>query len=237
MATRTFTWTITGSPIPQPTGLNLRVDWGAQSYANAHSNVTARIVSGIRFERGRATASSVLARSQAGLLQCELDNADGLYDQENADSDLVGLIRPGVAVQLRNGVMPLWTGVLDDIPTRFEQDGQHRVELTALGVLSTAVEPSVSGGSLTAESTAQAFIELCAKGDVATESPQPMPGDAYVMRRWWEVGKLRAALNHIEDTEGGFIFEDREGELGFHLANYRAGQAVSTTFVAVTPAG
>ena len=107
--------------------------------------------------------------------------------------------------------------------------------MTALGVLSNAIEPEVSGGSLNAESTAQAFIELCDKGDIPYESPQPQPGDAYLMRRWWEQGKLRQALSNVEDTEGGFIFEDREGELGFHLANYRATRTIGTTFVSTTP--
>ena len=41
--------------------------------------------------------------------------------------------------------------------------------------------------------------------------PQPEPGDAYVMSRWWEVGKLLEALHVLEDTEGGFIFEDQGG--------------------------
>ena len=142
-------------------------------------------------------------------------------------------------MQLRDGVTPIWTGVLDSIPTRFERNGQHRAEVTAFGVLSTAENPDVSGGSLTPESTAQAFIELCAKGDVPSEQPQPQPGDAYVMRRWWEIGKLwghgSGALDHIEDTEGGFVHEDREGEVGFHLANFRGTRTVNKTFVSTTP--
>lgn len=235
MVTRTFDWVITGDIIPQPSGLNLRIDWGRQFYANAHSDVTGRITSGIDFERGRGTATSILARCQAGQMRCELDNADGLYDEDNPNSPLAGLIRIGLPVQLRDGVTPLWTGVLDSIPTQYERNGQHRANLTALGVLSTAIEPEVSGGSLSAESTAQAFIELCTKGDVPYESPQPMPGDAYIMSRWWEHGGLRETLNHVEDTEGGFIFEDREGELGFHLANYRATRTVARTFVATAP--
>ena len=235
MVTRTFTWTITGDIIPQPSGLNVRIDWGDQFYAHAESDVTGRITSGIRCERGRNTSSAILGRSQAGTISFELQNSDGLYDEENPNSDLVGLIRPGIQVQLRNGVTPLWTGVLDRIPTNYAQNGQHRAQVTALGVLSNAIEPEVSGGSLNAESTAQAFIELCDKGDIPYESPQPQPGDAYLMRRWWEQGKLRQALSNVEDTEGGFIFEDREGELGFHLANYRATRTIDTTFVSTTP--
>ena len=237
MVTRTFTWTITGDIIPQPSGLNVRIDWGDQFYAHAESDVTGRLTSGVRCERGRNTGSAPSSGGPrlATISDSSCRTATASIDEENPNSDLAGLIRPGIQVQLRNGVTPLWTGVLDSIPTNYAQNGQHRAKVTALGVLSNAIEPEVSGGSLNAESTAQAFIELCDKGDIPYESPQPQPGDAYLMRRWWEQGKLRQALSNVEDTEGGFIFEDREGELGFHLANYRATRTIGTTFVSTTP--
>ena len=199
LVTRTFTWTITGMPVPQPSGLNLRIDWGDQFYASPHSDVTGHVTSDIECERGKNTASAILGRSQAGTLTCELQNSDGLFDDENINSPLLGLIRPGIQVQLRHGVTPLWTGVLDSIPTRFEQNGQHRATVNALGVLSDSIDPIVTAGSLTPESTAQAFIETCTKADLPYESPQPMPGDAYVMQRWWE----RARARHIFDVLGG----------------------------------
>ena len=235
IVTRTFTWTITGMPVPQPSGLNLRIDWGDQFYASPHSDVTGHVTSDIECERGKNTASAILGRSQAGTLTCELQNSDGLFDDENINSPLLGLIRPGIQVQLRHGVTPLWTGVLDSIPTRFEQNGQHRATVNALGVLSDSIDPIVTAGSLTPESTAQAFIETCTKADLPYESPQPMPGDAYVMRRWWERARARHIFDVLEETEGGFIFEDREGELGFHLQPYRAGKTVTKTFVTTTP--
>ena len=123
MVERTFDWVITGAAIPQPTGRNLRIDWGSGFYANPHSNVTSRIVSGITCERGKNTGSAILGRSQAGRLSCNLQNADGLYDQENPDSPLAGLIRPGIQVQLRDGVTPIWTGVLDSIPRASSRTG------------------------------------------------------------------------------------------------------------------
>lgn len=231
MESRMFDIAITGMAIPQPTGLNMRMDWGGQFYANPHSNVTGRITSDIDWERGKGTSIAVLSRVQAGQMQFELNSADGLFNEKNTDSPLFGLIRPGIQVQLRNGVTPLFTGVLIDSPTALRQNGQHRTQVTAWGIISTAFEADVSGGSLTAESTAQAFIELCAKADVPYESPQPEPGDAYVMGRWWLISKLWEALGVLERTEGGDAFEDREGELGFHLGNYRAEQAVAKTFV------
>ena len=235
MVSQEFEIEITGQAIPQPTGLNVRIDWGQQFYANAHSSVYNRITGGIECFRGKNTASAVLGRSQAGTMSFELLNDDGLYDDENPDSDLAGLIYPGIQVQLRIGVSPIWTGALDSIPSKIRRGGNNIVKVSAHGVLSRTRDAPVSGGSLTAESTAQAFIELCAKGDAPYESPQPEPGDAYVMNRWWEVGTLLRALHVLEDTEGGFVFEDREGELGFHLAPYRGERTISKTFVVGTP--
>ena len=83
MVSRTFDITITGMAIPQPTGLNVRIDWGGLFYANVHSSVYSRIVGGIECFRGKNTASAVLGRSQAGTMSFELENDDGLYDDEN----------------------------------------------------------------------------------------------------------------------------------------------------------
>ena len=124
MVSRTFDITITGMAIPQPTGLNVRIDWGGLFYANVHSSVYSRIVGGIECFRGKNTASAVLGRSQAGTMSFELENDDGLYDDENTDSDLAGLIRPGLQVQLRIGVTPLWTGALDS-HTHDDQTGRQ----------------------------------------------------------------------------------------------------------------
>ena len=52
-----FDITITGMAIPQPTGRNVRIDWGNQFYANAHSDVTGRIVSGVSAQRGKGTGA------------------------------------------------------------------------------------------------------------------------------------------------------------------------------------
>ena len=235
METQEFTITITGDAVAAPAGLNVRIDFGGLFYGHALADVTGKITSDIAFDRGKATASSVLARSQAGRMTFDLQNSDGLFDEENPNSALDGLIYPGIGVQLRDGDRPLWTGVLDEMPTRYELSGQHRSEVSALGILSQTVESEVNGGSLAPESTAQAFIELCSKAGVPYEAPQPAPGLAYVMRRWWMDTKLRGALNRLEDTEGGLIFEDREGELGFHLRSYRAGRTKVKTFVSTTP--
>ena len=83
MVSRMFDITITGMAIPQPTGRNVRIDWGGGFYSNPHSDVTARIVSGISAARGKGTGLKVLAGHQSGRMKFELKNFDGLFDEEN----------------------------------------------------------------------------------------------------------------------------------------------------------
>ena len=231
----TFDWTVTGTDIAPPTGLNVRIDWGEQFFANPHADVTARMRSGVSCERGKTTGASTLGRTASGKLALTLDNSDSLYDQENSASDLFGLIRPGIMVQFRNGADVLWSGVLDSIPTRYDKSpaAQHRATVTAYGLYSTLTEAQVSDGSLTPETTAQAFCTLL---ESIGEMGVPQTGTFATMARWWERGSMRDALRHIEDTEGGFIYEARKLDLGFQPAGHRASLFVSKTFSGGEPA-
>ena len=225
-ASQTFTWTVTGTDIAPPTGINVRIDWGQASFSNPNADVTGYIVSAIRARRGRDTSSAILGRTKAGRLDFELRNHDGRFDQENTASPLAGLIRPGIRVQLRYGGTPLWTGILDSIPTRYKDTGEHRAIVTALGAYSTLPDASVLEGSFESETTAQAFCTLLENiGECATPT-----GTFYTMPRWWETGSLLEAIRNIEDTEGGFVYEAADGTWGFQNGAYRASQSVSQTF-------
>ena len=226
-ASRTFDWTVTGNAIPAPAGLNVRMDWGDGFYSNPHADVTARITSGINFQRGRRTGSATRGRVVAGSMEFELQNGDGLFDQEDMSSPLHGLIRPGIRVQFRHGATPLWTGVLDEIPTRYAHSGQHRAQVSALGVWSLVQDADVVEGSLAPEATIQAHCDLLASVDLCG---LPVGSGYYVMPRWWETGSLNGALRHIEDTEGGLIIEDTAGNLPLQSRGFRAAKTVSQTF-------
>ena len=231
----TFDWTVTGTDITPPTGLNVRIDWGASFFSSPHADVTDRVVSEIEASRGRNIASAVLGRTVAGHCTFSLRNHDGLYDQENMASPLHGQILPGITVQVRNGGEPLWTGVLDSIPTSYDDNREHRAIVTALGLYSALVDVSVYDGSLAPESTALAFCSLL---ESINEVGVPAPGSTYtVMERWWEQGSMRDALRHIEDTESGFIIEDRRLDFVFQSGAHRTGLAVSQVFSGVNPLG
>ena len=232
--TREFTWTVTGSAILPPPGLNIRVNWGQQGYGEPESNVTRRIVGEIDCQRGRNITSVVLGQSVAGYLRCELDNSDGLFDVENTESPLFGLLRPGSEVQFRDGGEPVWAGVLDSIPTKYHSSGRHRATLNALGVFSKTLEPDIHEGSLRSNSTYQAFGRVVSSANIPIVGADPR-NPHYVMSRWWERGKMRGAMAHIEGTEGGVIYEDRRGRLGFQSGSHRASRSLAAEFNGLAP--
>ena len=128
----------------------------------------------------------------------------------------------------------MWTGVLDSIPTEYDDiAGQHRANVTALGIYSTLRDATVHEGSLEPASTIQAFCDLLAVND-ACGVPDPA-ASYFQMQRWWEIGSIRDALRHIEDTEGGFAFEDNAGNIGLQAAGHR-GTTLKATFTGLPTA-
>ena len=55
------------------------------------------------------------------------------------------------------------------------------------------------------------------------------------MTYWWEAGRLLDALRNIEQTEGGFIYEDRELQLRIQSSGYRAARPLAATFTGLAP--
>ena len=222
-----FDWVVTGTAIAPPAGINVRIDWGNASFSRPEADVTDRIISGIACDRGLTTTTAIRGRTQAGELTFDLDNSDGLYDLENTSSSLHGQIRPGIAVQLRDGGDLLWTGVLDSIPTSYEDSGRHRARVTAYGIWSTLRDATVSVGSLEATTTPQAVIEILEDIDVCGF---PVGSGFFTMHRWWELGRVQEAIRDMEDTEGGYAYERRAGDIGFQSGGWRASRTLAATF-------
>ena len=210
-----------------PDRWNLRVDWDRSSFGHARADITSRIISGIVTKRGRNIASSIIGRSVAGTMSCQLDNSDGLFDTHNTASELAGLAVPGPTVQLRYRATPVWTGFLDTIPIKYKRGGAHKVTLHAKGVLSRAALAEVSLGDDEATVTADAITKLAFDAGIPVEDIQ----GTYSMPRWREVGDLLSGIQKIEATEGGFIYERTTGSLSMQDADHRGGLSESAVFV------
>ena len=130
-------------------------------------------------------------------------------------------------MQLRDGGEPLWTGVLDGIPTTYEDSGRHRARVTAFGIWSTLRDATVSVGSLEATTTAQGVIEILEDVDVCGF---PVGSGFFTMDRWWELGRVQEAIHDMEDTEGGYAYERKVGDIGFQSGGWRASRTLAATF-------
>ena len=210
-----------------PSGWSVRVDWDGAAFTHANADITSRIIGRIPTKRGRNIASSILGRSVAGTLTVDLDNSDGLFDTHNASSDLSGLALPGPIVQLRYETTPIWTGYLDSLPITYSRGGAHVAKLRAYGIFALLALAEIAEGSNSATETGDAVETIALNGGVPAEE---IAGD-YSMPQWWEVGRMLEGLRHIEDTEGGFLYERRTGAVSMQAADHRAGQTVAATFV------
>lgn len=226
-STTSQTFDITIAAATAPEGWSLRVDWDNSAFGHAEADVTGRIVSKIRCKRGRNIASSILGRSVAGTLSVDLDSSDGLFDTLNTSSDLAGLALPGPTVQLRHDADPVWTGYLDRLPITYSRGGAHRAKLQAYGVFALAALEDVLAGSHEATETGDAVTDMA----LATGIPVSDVEGTYEMPEWIEDGKLLEALRHMEDTEGGFLYEAKHGPLSMQSSGHRAAQTRSLTFV------
>ena len=59
----------------------------------------------------------------------------------------------------------------------------------------------------------------------------PIGSGFFIMDRWWELGTdCRMPSVDMEDTEGGFAYERRVGDIGFQSSGWRASRTLAATF-------
>ena len=217
------------------------MDWDNDgTYGNAEADVWPRlIVNTFNCRRGRNFASQLLGRSVAGALDCVLDNKDGLFDPENSNSALNGLLGGGRRVRWRmddgtGTLVTQWTGWLDKIDQDDKLTGLDQVRLRALGVLSR-LNNRIHRDQVT-NTTVGAAAKLIfdpdgsigvadAVVDGVDYRASYIKGDREIAR-WWEEGQFRGnALKELEETEGGFLWEPKDGFIALDASTRRTGVA------------
>ena len=240
----------------------LEVDWENDgSYANANADVWARVIEGtFRCRRGRNFASQRSGRSVAGSLEVQLDNRDGVLDPDNTPGPLNGLLSGGRRVRWRmndgNGVLETqWAGWLRTIEQMDKGSGLDRVRLRALGVISRLNPPRVGQQQQAVVVGQQTDITTQAAGRLVFD-PDGSIGSAdavvdgvdyrasYIrgtreMARWWAARPRLVELRDLEQTEGGFLWEPKDGFVGMQATDHRqqaSAQVSQATFVDTNPA-
>ncbi len=212
----------------------LEVDWDDDGdFSDDGEDVTADTMV-VETRRGRAQPDWVLSKTEPGKLVATLKNTSGNYSSGAA----------GVKVRLRT-VLPvaaiLWTGHLQKIkPITPEPGGLPTAELTAIGPLGkiakAKVKAAVSSGALTSVHVAAVLDDIgWPSADRAIETGEvttgywPISNTTQLGVATFDLPDALAALQDLEDTELGFLWETCDGKIGFQKRTARTTNARSYT--------
>ena len=172
----------------------------------------------------------------------QLDNRDQLFDPDNDLSDLAGLLGSGRRVRWRmndgNGVLETqWTGWLRSIELLDRHTGFDRIRLRALGVISRLNPPRagqdqqvVVRAQETNVSTQTAGRRIFDPDGSIGSADAVVDGADYrasyingtrTMARWWADRPRLTELRDLEQTEGGFLWEPKDGFVGMDATSKR----------------
>ena len=133
-------------------------------------------------------------------------------------------------------VNPLWGGYLDK-PTRLdERGGRDQVEIRALGIISKLVQTEAEASLQNNYGTGAAFGKILDSAGITAEERGTIATGLRTMSKWW--ARRQQALRNardIEQTELGFIHEDRRGRIAFDAEYYRLSQRTSVATLSDTP--
>ena len=175
---------------------------------------------------GRNYPSQLIGKSNASQLTCRLDNSDERFSSFNTLSPLYPNVDRGRRVRLQATFLgvtyTIWYGRLEDIIPVTEA-GVETATLTAFGVLATINKEATLVAIQTAILTGAAATEVLDKitwpaGDRAIDAGQT------TMTYWWSGAERRNALDilrDIENTDGGFTRETRDGKFAFEDRYHR----------------
>ena len=202
----------------------LSVDWSGNGvFTDTGEDVTARLQS-LSWGYGRDYASQLRGRSTAGTLEAVLDNRSGDYSSFNSSSPLYGKILPGRPVKLETtapSAVTLWRGFLDSITPKPSQHGDDKAILKAIGSLGQINQKQVSipmQSSVTGDIAIGAILDDAGWSATARDLDT---GKTTMERYWCDRLVTLSALQAVEDTEFGFIREQRDGDIAFENRHHR----------------
>ena len=126
-----------------------------------------------------------------------------------------------VLTPLPSGTTVLWTGYIDDYHPIEERGGNDTMEVSAIGALETTTSRDVSAPVRNDISTADAALEILEEAGIPADDIGTLAGDIEMGRWWSPEQKAIDALREIEETEAGFLHEERTGGIALEAENTR----------------
>lgn len=223
----------------------VEVDWeGNGLYAGADDDITSDVINA-QFRRGRDYASQLTGNSTAGTLKLRLNNTTGKYSPSNAASALSGKNLPGrmcrftiapssefpyeFPFNFSTEAVQIWNGRLENVTPNPSSHTVDTCTLHALGPLGYINEFVPESDMETTVRTDEAVgMILDAVGWPAVY--RDLAVGQTTMTRWWtDSNRTIDALRIVEETEGGFIKEKANGDIGFESRITRLASPFNTS--------
>jgi len=230
-----------GAIAPTDSRYQFWVDWNNDGTFTGEDEYITDDVIEADWSYGRDYASQLTGNSTAGTCRILLKNNTGKYNSFNTASSLYGSLLPGRRVQILmetdGGESVMWQGFLETIQPQPTIHRVHRAELRATGPFGLISQRKVNVPMQTSVTTGNAV------GVLLNEIGWPgvdrdIDTGVVTMTRWWTGGEITTvtALRSIEDTEGGFIRENKLGQIAFENRSHRTSSPHDTSQVTFSDA-
>jgi hypothetical protein len=216
------------------------VDWdGDGDFSESIENITDYVIER-RWHHGRASGCRLADRSEAGVFIIEIDNSSDLFSDGNSESDLYGLVKPGLLCRITMKIgaaseITMFQGDLDSIlPQSAATKGEQTAILTAFGPLARITDRmKVKMALQTAITTGTAFTAVLDAAGFPAGDRSVDTGLSTMGIYWTEEENALTAIRDLETVEAGFIKETKDGALAFkqrddRYTNHGTAQATYT---------
>ncbi len=214
----------------------LYVDWNNDGITGEiHEDVTDYLLS-ISWRRGRDHASTLTGQTTSLSFTAELDNRDGRFNSFLSTGPMYGLILPGRMVRLvsifSGATTTQFTGYLESIQPHPDIGGGHTATLSGFGPLGKIARQSVSVALQTNQDTGTIIDAILDAAGWPTDKREIDRG-ATVVPYYFTTEKRNVLdlIRELEASEGGAIYETKDGKIGFEsrmrrrMPPYNASQA------------
>jgi len=222
---------------------DLWADWDNDgNYSSANDDITSDTLS-VSYSRGRDFASQLTGNSTAGKLTAVLNNDDGKYSPDNTSSPLTGKIKPGLSIKLTGGQgesfpysFPFtfdestqWVGRLERIMPSPSSTSLKTAKLEAFGVLGYLNDFIPNIETQTDKRTDEAIDAVLDAVSWPAADRELAEGETTMSKFWVRGKKTIEALRIPEETESGFLYETKDGKIGFQSRLTRLSSPFNTS--------
>lgn len=198
----------------------LYVDWNNDGITGEiHEDVTDYLLS-ISWRRGRDHASTLTGQTTSLSFTAELDNRDGRFNSFLATGPMYGLLLPGRMVRFvstfSGATTTQFTGYLTSIQLNPELGGGHTATISGFGPLGKIARQSVSIALQINKDTGTIIDAILDAAGWPTDKREIDRG-ATVVPYYFTTEKRNVLdlIREIEASEGGVIYETKDGKIGF----------------------